>query len=141
VASKVVDGLVLIRFTAPGIALGHLVLKLLILEIGHRQQVLEKEVQQYQRVKLQIGVTLLIKADLDTLNNNLGEVEPLLIDIFDLHDLALLLLFLRGLEIAEAVCKLVRGLGNGQLVDGFRHAELRIVIGDNFQNLMALEPE
>ena len=118
-ASKVVDRLVLIRFTAPGIALGHLVLKLLILEIGHRQQVLEKEVQLYQRVKLQIGVTLLIKADLDALNNNLGEVEPLLIDIFDLHDLALLLLFLRGLEIAEAVRKLVRWLGNGQLVDSF----------------------
>jgi hypothetical protein len=44
VASKVVDGLVLIRFTAPRIALGDLILKLLILKIGHRQEVLEKEV-------------------------------------------------------------------------------------------------
>ena len=43
-ASKVVNRLVLIRFAAPGIALGDLVLELLILEVGHRQQVLEKEV-------------------------------------------------------------------------------------------------
>ena len=43
-ASKVVDGLVLIRFTAPGIALCDLILKLLILEIRNRQQILEKEV-------------------------------------------------------------------------------------------------
>jgi hypothetical protein len=90
---------------------------------------------------LEIGVTLLVKADLDALDDNLGEVKSLLIDVFNLHDLTLLLLLLRSLEIAETIRKLVRGLGKGQLVDCFRDTELRVVIGNHFQNLMALEPE
>ena len=48
-------------------------LHLLILESGHGQQILEKEVQQDEGIELQVAILSLLKRFLCNLNYNLGD--------------------------------------------------------------------
>lgn len=72
---------------------------------------------------------LLVETDLDSLHDNLREIQSLLVDILDFHGLRLSTTFLL-MEITQVVADLLR-LGNCQLIDGLGHVELRVVVGDN----------
>ena len=112
-------------------------LDLLVLEGRNREQVLEEEVEEDERIKLQVAVIGALERLLRNLDHDLRDVEPLMRDELGLHFLGLRTV-VEGLRVSSRLL-LVR-FGR-ELVNGLARAALNKVAGESFEDLVRLHPD
>ena len=113
-------------------------LDLLVLEGRNWEQVLEEEVEEDERVELQVAVIGALKGLFRHLDHDLRDVEPLMRDELGFHLLGCRTVVLQGLRVSSRLL-LVRF--ERELVNGLARAALNEVAGQGFEDLVRLHPD